>query len=284
MRVGIIGAGKLGTALGRHWVAHGVALVGYASRSNASAQEAAAFTGSRAYTNPAALLADCDMVFLTVPDGAIAPLWREIVGLPLHGKTICHCSGALTSDVFEDIAQTGAEGFSVHPLFAAHDRFTAHAGLEGASFTLEGKGSGREALCEWLRGMGNPCGVIAAEHKTRYHAACVVVSNLVVGLAQTGADLFASCGLEPDFSENAWRALFLGNAQTLCREGPVASLTGPVERGDAKTVGAHLAALDGPGREIYRLLSATLVQVAKEKHPEREYQPIEDLLTDSWLT
>lgn len=278
MRAGIIGAGKLGTALGKHMVLHGTSLAGYASRTISSAEAAAAFTGSRAYGQIGSLLAECDTLFLTVPDGAIAPLWRELASEPLHGKTICHCSGALSSLVFEDIGETGAQGFSVHPLFAAHDRFTAHKGLEGAYFTVEGTGAGREALCKWLRRMGNPCEVITSGNKTLYHATCVMVSNLAVGLAQLGANLLGQCGLEADFCEKAWQSLFLGNAHTLCEKGPVQALTGPVERGDTGTVQKHLEALSGPEREVYRLLSLTLVQIAEQKHPGRDYHPLKEVL------
>jgi predicted short-subunit dehydrogenase-like oxidoreductase (DUF2520 family) len=46
--------------------------------------------------------------------------------------------------------------------------------------------------------------------------------------------------------------------------GPVAALTGPVRRGDAETVAAHLRALSPGDRELYLLLAREALRLARE--------------------
>lgn len=276
MNIGFVGAGKVGFTLGRYLAEKGVSVAGYYSRSPASAREAAAFTGSAAFDTPGELADHCDTLFLTVPDGAIAEVWHQARALPIRGKIICHCSGSLSSEVFDGVERTGALACSLHPLCAVHDRLESWKTMDSVYFTVEG--ASRAELEKLLHVTGNPYSLIDADKKTLYHAACVTVSNLTVGLAQMGAELFARCGLDEDFAQNAWRALFLGNAENIARGGPMRALTGPIERGDADTIRSHLAALDGEALAVYRALSGVLVRVAEEKNPGRDYTDVKETL------
>lgn len=72
--------------------------------------------------------------------------------------------------------------------------------------------------------------------------------------------------------------LILGNARNVCEHGAVASLTGPIERGDIKTVEGHLLILDSDIRTAYVILAKRILEIAKKKHPEREYVGLEKIL------
>ena len=56
--------------------------------------------------------------------------------------------------------------------------------------------------------------------------------------------------------------------------GTAAALTGPVERAEEKTIQRHLDILPPEEREIYIRLSEVLVDIAKRKHPERDYSSL----------
>ena len=59
----------------------------------------------------------------------------------------------------------------------------------------------------------------------------------------------------------------------------MAALTGPVERGDRATIARHLACLlSSVAQALYRAASVALVDLARKKHPDRDYQPVTDLL------
>jgi predicted short-subunit dehydrogenase-like oxidoreductase (DUF2520 family) len=288
IRIGFAGAGKVGRSLGRYILERGIAISGYYSRSAESAASAAEFTDSRTYADLPELMENSDIVFITVPDIAIARVWGQISDaaiaghVSISGKVICHCSGSLASSVFEDAERFGAFPCSLHPVYAVSDPLHAYRELGNAYFTYEGSAQAYEKLKPLLTVMGNPIGSIDAENKILYHAACVFFSNLTVGLAQCGIDLLRACGLEDAFAENAWHALFMDNARHIAEAGPKSALTGPAERGDAETISKHIEALSKAANAnktvIYRALTSVITDIAKEKHPERDYDPIKNMI------
>ena len=72
----------------------------------------------------------------------------------------------------------------------------------------------------------------------------------------------------------------LNNIKSIGNVGIVKSLTGPLERGDIKTIANHLEALDEEDRELYKLLSKKLIKIAKTKNPGRDYMEIEKVIGD----
>ena len=278
MKIGFVGAGKVGFALGKYAKGQGINLSGYVSRSSGSAKEAAGFVGTAHFASLSEVLAASDLLFLSVPDGEIAPVWRELKTLPLAGKRICHLSGSLSSAVFDEIERTGADGFSLHPFFAVSSKFDSHKELHRAFFTLEGSGASLSEIKALIEGMGNPVYIIEPGQKILYHTAAVFLSNHVAALAQIGCKLLEDCGFEEAAQLAALQTLFLGHCQKIAAAGPIKSLTGPVERGDAQTVKGHLGCLPGPEKQLYARLSETLTQMARDKHPGRDYTAIEALI------
>ena len=129
----------MGTTLGKYFAEHSVEVAGYYSRSISSASEAAAFTGSRVFKTARDVLAASDVLFLTVPDGAIRTVYDALPKELLRGKILCHASGALTAkEAFPDIEKYGGSGCSVHPLFAVSDKHRAYRELVDVFFAVEG--------------------------------------------------------------------------------------------------------------------------------------------------
>ena len=69
IRIGFVGAGKVGFSMGKFFALGGLNVSGYFSRSVQSAREAADFTGSWCFESLGELVAESDAVFITVPDG-----------------------------------------------------------------------------------------------------------------------------------------------------------------------------------------------------------------------
>lgn len=278
MKIGFIGAGKVGCSLGKYFTIHGVTVTGYFSRTAASAKDAARFTNSNDYPSQEQLLADSDILFLTVTDEAISSVWESIKGAALAGKIICHCSGSLSSGIFSDILEYGAYGYSIHPLYAIPNKTTAYQDLAHALFTLEGDATHLQDMKDFLEHLGNPVQIIATEEKTKYHAAAVFASNHMVALSKVAMDLLTECGFSSEHALSAIGPLIQGNVAHIVTDGPVSSLTGPVERNDVTTIQRHLDSLPSQYQTLYKELTKVLVEIGKERHPDADYTFIRKLL------
>ncbi len=271
MEIGFIGAGKVGCTLGKYLSEQGVPVSGYYSRSAESAKWASEFTNSKYFETLEDILASSDALFLTVPDGAIDDVWNSLRRYSVFGKCICHCSGAVSSKVFSGIDRVGAFGYSIHPLFAIHSRLDSYRDLSQAFFTIEGSEKYLKYWCDLFKGIGNQALIIETENKELYHCAAVCASNLVTGLFDLSTELLQQCGFDSKIASEAIMPLFVNNCMNIQKYGAAEALTGPVERGDMQTVKSHMNRLSGEDKEIYKGLTLKLANIAKNKHPDRNY-------------
>lgn len=278
MKTGFIGAGKVGCSLGKYFSKHGLEVTGYYDSEETAAREAAEFTNTKHYGELLHIVEDSDVLFLTVPDGIISKVWEQICVLPIRGRIICHCSGALTArDAFSGISDTGAYGYSVHPLFAVSDKYHSFQELETAYFTIEGDERYLQKMMDLFSGFGNGVQSIESSKKTMYHAAAAICSNQVVALVEESISLLIRCGFTADTARKVLTPIMCGNLNHVAESGTAESLTGPVERCDTGTVEKHLHCLSEEGRILYTLLSKKLVQIAERKNPGRDYRPMKTL-------
>ena len=271
MNIGFVGAGKVGCSLAKLFAERGRQVSGFYSRTPSSAAEAATFVGTTHFDDINQLLEASDVLFLTVPDGAIASVYRQLDPNLLVDKIICHCSGALSTAVFEGIEERGASAFSIHPFVAIASRYESYQLLPHSIFTIEGKGSAahKQAMVDLLESMDIRVEEVAPYAKTAYHGAAVMASNLMLGLLSVSKWELMAAGFSEAGANEAILSLAKGNLENaLSAEGnPFATaLTGPIQRGDADTVAAHLDAFSGDTREIYRLLSREVLALAREKN------------------
>lgn len=278
MKFGFIGAGKVGFSLGKYLAVKGQELTGYYSEFDEDAIEAAQFTGSRFYENVEQLLQDSDVIFLTVPDGLIGNLWNQLKKYHFTNKILCHTSGALSSEIFEGIAENHNFGYSIHPLFAVSDKYTSYKDLSNSFFTIEGAEKRLREMKALFESLGNSVCLISKENKVKYHAAAATASNLVVGVLNMAEKLMQECGFEKEQAGRALEPIIRGNVENIIKQGSVYALTGPIERNDVSTVKKHLSVLTGNELEIYKAVSGNLMEIARKKYPERDYSEMEEIL------
>ncbi len=280
MKIGFIGAGKVGFSLGKYFTEKGINLSGYYSREPASSKDAAEFTSSSHYLVVSELIRDSDVIFLTVPDAEISRVYNEIKTMNIIGKQLCHCSGAMTvADAFPDISAYSAQGFSIHPLFPVSSRYESYKQLDDAFFCIEGDNTGIANWTEIFAGLGNRTRIISPENKKQYHAACAMSSNLVCGLISISVSLLRNCGFSDEEALCALKPLAESNIRNIFSQGISNALTGAVERCDIKTVENHIRYIDSDeDRQIYKSLSLKLIQLAEIRHPEIDYSGMYQIL------
>lgn len=282
MKIGIIGAGKVGTSLGKYLRENGAEVSGFCSKTRQSAADAAEFTDTTCFDEQEDLISASDTIFITTPDGEIKRAWDRIAKYDIRGKIVCHFSGSLSSEVFSDIRLTGAHGCSFHPIYAFSDRFSSYKKFDTARITAEGDPEAVILLRALFEGCGNKVMTVASSEKTRYHAATVFASNMVVGLLRSSVDLLNSCGFSDEDAYSIIGPLTKNNVDSVFSRGCAESLTGPVERNDIQTVASHIADLSrSAGTEaelaIYKDIKSKLVELARQKNPDRDYTQMEEL-------
>lgn len=248
--IGVIGAGRVGSALARSLVQAGHRLAGVARRRPGAG-----------FATPEAVVADADLVFLAVPDDAIAGLadslpWRA-------GQAAVHVSGALRLDVLQRAAERGAHVGCLHPLQAfpagdvAADRFT------GITCGVEGTPALSARLDALARDLGARVLRLDGANRALYHAAAVFASNYAIALLVAARRSWSLAGLPEAEAREALLPLMsaaIENARSLPLE---RALSGPVARGDSDTVSRHLAALgaDTELATLYCALGAQLLEL-----------------------
>ena len=251
-RIGFIGAGRVAKGLAWGMARSGQRVVSTASRSAASAAElAAGIAGCRACKQAQEVVDTSDLVFITVPDDAIAAVsdalaWRA-------GMAAVHCSGATEISALSRAARAGAQIGGFHPLQLFGDPEVALAGLPGCSIAIEAQApllARLEQLAEALlcRSMHLPAGC-----RARYHAAAHYAAGFVITLLSQAADIWRSFGIEREDAVRALLPLLRGTAASVERSGLAGGLAGTYSRGDLGTLQKHLNDLAFLGPDVLEL-------------------------------
>jgi predicted short-subunit dehydrogenase-like oxidoreductase (DUF2520 family) len=243
LAVGIVGAGRAGTALGVALARAGHEVVAASAVSDASLRRARANFPGAAVTEPSEVVRRAGLVLLTVPDDALPGLVAGLAatGTPLEGRMLAHASGRYGVSVLEPAMRQGALPLALHPVMTFTGRDDDVERLRGTCFGVTAPEVLRPAAEARVIEMGGVPVFIAEEHRDLYHAAIAGAANHLITLVAQGMDLLRMIGvaeparmLAPLLSASLDNALRFGDA----------GLTGPVARGDAATVAAHVAALE----------------------------------------
>lgn len=284
-RIGFVGAGRAGTALGVAFSRAGWPVVAVASRDPARRERFTRLVPhSSGHVGATALPELVDLLFLTVPDDVVASLAPTI--RLYAGQAIVHTSGALPASALAAAQAAGTQAASFHPLVAFADVERAVAALAGATVALEGDAPLLDLLAELATSIGAHPVLLPPGGKPAYHAAAVLAAGGFIGLLDAIAELGRGAGLDEAGSLAIYGPLIrqgLANAQEL---GIAAALTGPLLRGDVGTVRGHLEAMRqrAPGAlELYRAAARREIQLAEGRGelPEARGAVLRRLLDDS---
>lgn len=285
-RVAIIGAGKVGTSLAFLLGEKGYLMVAVASRTKNSLDRARRYLKARLFTLDVAEAAkQGEVVFISTSDEAISPVVKRIArGNGFRpGQFVFHLSGTLSLRALKPAQKAGALIGSIHPLQTFSDVVTDPAKLQGAVFGITAEGEAKEVAEELVKTLGGEAVEVRDEDKVLYHVAAVVACNYLYALIYAAIKVYEKVGFN---EEKAWKGIKPLAQRTLENTdavGVVAALTGPIARGDVKTVKLHLAALEENFPEmlsLYRELGKLTAQMAKKKGLSKEaYKDIFKLLS-----
>ena len=240
LRVGVVGAGRVGAVLAAALRAAGHDVVAAAGESDASRRRIADLLPGVPTLKPTAVARGCDLLLLTVPDDMLANVVTTLsdAGALRPGQYVVHTSGRHGLAVLEPARRLGAHVVAMHPAMTFTGTGLDLPRLRGCVFGVTAEGEDR-AVAEALVGdLGGVAMFVPEEKRTLYHAGLAHGANHLVTLVAQAMELLAASGAEDPAA--TLRPLLTAALDNALADGD-AALTGPIVRGDVNTVAAHLA-------------------------------------------
>ncbi|HTR69239.1 MAG TPA: DUF2520 domain-containing protein [Mycobacteriales bacterium] len=251
LAVGAIGAGRVGAVLLAALARAGHRAVAVSAVSQPSLRRAELLIPQAEVLAADEVAARSELLLLAVPDDELADLVRGLAGSGVvrRGTLVVHTSGAHGIGVLAPLTDTGALPLALHPAMTFTGTEVDLQRLGGACFGVTTVGDLRPVAEAIVIEMGAEPVWIEETARAVYHAGLAFGANNLVTLVAQAGDLLRAAGVErPQSMLGPLLGAALDNA---LRHGDRA-LTGPVARGDASTVLAHLEAISASAPEAIR--------------------------------
>lgn len=278
LTVGIVSAGRVGTAVGAALERAGHVVSACSAVSSASVARAVKRLPDTEILPAADVAARSELLILAVPDDQLADLVRGLAATHAvkPDTLVAHTSGANGIAILTPLTELGALPLAIHPAmtFTGHDEDTAR--LSSACFGITAADDIGYAIAQSLvLEIGGEPVRVREENRALYHAALAHGSNHLVTLvvdavealraSLQGDELLGQQLVDGDpggVAERVLQPLLSAALDNALRRGPSA-LTGPVARGDAAAVDTHLRVLTDLDPELaagYRAMSLRSAQ------------------------
>jgi predicted short-subunit dehydrogenase-like oxidoreductase (DUF2520 family) len=237
--VGVVGSGRVGAVLGAALARAGHRVVAASAVSQASRDRAADLLPGVPLLPVLDVVARSELVLLAVPDDDLPALVRGLAetGGWQAGQMVAHTSGRFGIEVLAPAVESHAIGLALHPAMTftgtAIDLDRLQDCCFGVTTAIAMRPVGEALVVE----MGAEPVWVAEEDRARYHAALSHGANHLVTIVAQAMQVLAGAGI--DAPDRVLAPLLSAALDGALRQGD-AALTGPVARGDAGTVAAHV--------------------------------------------
>ncbi len=280
LKVGIIGAGRLGTALALGIIKKGYEIGGIASKSDSSVENLNKKAGTDFKNCLFDVVKNSDLIAITVPDNEIenvaTKISNEVGTKDIYHKTFLHFSGSVDSDALTTLRHKDGFTGTLHPIQTFTPANDSWKGLEAIYYGFEGSTDAEKYALELVDLFDGQIIKINKDQKSLYHAACCIISNYTVTLSYIAEQIFKEIGIEPEVSNKALRPLLENTVKNILLTGSEDALTGPISRGDTEVVKSHIDVLENVSKddsknaskdvcETYRNLAKITAQIALKK-------------------
>ena len=250
LRIGFIGAGRLGKALAWSLSRAGLHVSAVASGSQVNARALAEPIPGCVTADAQSVVDRCDLVFVTTPDGAITTTTAGLRWRP--GMAVVHCSGVTEVSALASAHRDGALVGGFHPMQTFGDPVVAMASLPGSTITVEASEPLMSALEALTQRLGCRVNRLPPGMRGCYHAAAGYTSQFINALFGEATKIWRSWGATDEDALKALMPLAQGTLASIASAGIAGGMPGPVSRGDVSSVEKHVAALSQLGAGTLR--------------------------------
>ena len=207
------------------------------------------------------------VIWITVPDDAIAPVARSLAGSQdWKGKFIFHSSGALTSDELAPLRAKGARVASVHPMMT-FVRGKAPE-MQEVAFAVEGDAAAVRMARAIVADLGGNPFLIRKQNKVLYHVFGSFASPMVIALMASLEQVGRAAGLRQAEVKRVMTPLLMQTLRNHLDRDAASAFSGPLVRGDVATVCKHLDELERlpEAKAVYLALSRAALKLLPVKN------------------
>lgn len=278
----IVGAGRLGRALGRRLRELDWKISAVVAQSAASARSAVRTIGAgHPQAGITSRVLQTNIVLISTPDSVIREIASRLARMSpdeWRGKIVLHTSGALDETALAPLARVGAAAGSMHPMQTFSGRIAAP--LEGVLFAIQGDSRAERAARRIARAVGGVPVTLRADAKPAYHAAGTFASPHFLAIIECAIRILMGIGFSRRRAKMALVPLIRQTLANFERFGTRETWTGPIARGDFATVSRHERALATWPREVqdaYAALSRLSGRLLAA-HPEKTLYELNKVL------
>lgn len=239
LRIGIIGAGRVGAVLGAALRAAGHTIVSVAGESDASRQRAAELLPGVPVDKPSAVARGCEVLLLTVPDDMLTNVVTVLAdsGAIRSDQFVVHTSGKHGLAALAAAAARGARVVAMHPAMTFTGTSVDLPRLPGCVYGATAPATERAFTEQMIGDLGGIAMWVPEDKRTLYHAGLAHGANHLVTLVSQALELLSAAG--GDNPAATLRPLLTAALDNALEHGDTA-LTGPIVRGDVNTIRGHL--------------------------------------------
>jgi len=242
LRIGVVGAGRVGAVLAAALKRAGHTITRVSGASPASRERIEVMVPEAHITDPDKVGEGADVVLLTVPDDVLPAVVDGFARLGVFqpGQIVIHTAGRYGVEVLSPATHSGAIAMAIHPAMTFSGTSVDLGRIEGAPFAITTTPTMVPIAQALVVEMGGEPITLNEDARQVYHAAMAHGANHLVTLVSQACRILDQVGV--DDSAKLFSPLMYAALEGALASGDLA-LTGPIRRGDAGTVAAHVEAL-----------------------------------------
>jgi len=270
-KVGIIGAGKVGSVLAIALQQAGLEICAVSGGRSESAKILADRIGGLFCRDTVRVAREANILLIATPDREIKTVVDILItsGEMRTGQIVFHVCGSQSAEILAGLRSFGVAVGSIHPLqsFSSIEAGLQHLG--GSYFAIDGDEQALSKAKEFVKKLSGICLYVPPAERALYHAAACMASNYLTALLHSTAALMKTFGVDETQAIKALHPILQGTLTNIETYGTLQALTGPIVRGDVVTIRHHLQKIEEqiPSQaQLYRELGKYTLAMAKQRH------------------